>query len=502
VELADYPAWQLAGMLAAREVSAREVLDGFLDRIGRSNGALNAIVTLDAEGARKAALGADQDAAAGRSAGPLHGLPIAIKDTHQTRGMRTTFGSPLFADYIPADDEPHVRRLRKAGAIIIGKTNVPEFAAGSQTFNRLFGATRNPYAPDRTAGGSSGGAAAAVASGMLPFADGSDLASSIRNPASFCNVVGLRPSQWLLPPQEPLDAFLPLAVVGPIARTCQDAALLLSAMLGELDEAHAWGAGGAPGSRAGRPPDRVRIGWSEDAGGLPVEPAVRQVLAGARRVLEDSGWQVIDAAPDLSPADEVFRVLRGVLLAASLGELHREHPGELKASLAQNIELGLGLTGAEVASAYAARAVVFARMRDQFAACDLVAMPTVQVTPFPVGQEWVTEIDGVPQQTYIDWLRSCSRITVTGHPAVSVPAGFTADGLPVGLQLAGPLGSDFRLLNLAGEIERALGASARRPVLATGPADGSAPPAGGSDARGVRADSPQMPAGQGLCATG
>ncbi len=498
MELADYPAWQLAGMLAAREVSAREVLDGFLDRIGRLNPVLNAIVTLDEQGARSAAFAADQEAASGRGTGPLHGLPIAIKDTHETRGMRTTFGSPLFADYVPADDAPHVRRLRQAGAIIIGKTNVPEFAAGSQTFNRLFGATRNPYAPDRTAGGSSGGAAAAVASGMLPFADGSDLASSIRNPASFCNVVGLRPSQWLMPPQEPLDAFLPLAVVGPIARTCRDAAFLLSAMLGEPGEAHPWGAGGDPDAAAGSPPGQVRIGWSEDAGGLPVEPAVREVLAGARRLLEDCGWQVTDAALDLGGADEVFRVLRGILLAASLGELHREHPGELKASLAQNIELGLGLTGAEVASAHAARAAVFARMRDEFAAADLVALPTVQVTPFPVGQEWVTEIDGVPQQTYIDWLRSCSRITVTGHPAVSVPAGFTADGLPVGLQLVGPLGSDFRLLDLAGEIERALGASARRPVTAEGrPGEGAAAMSR-SGAASVRAAAPQAPAGQGL----
>src|SRR5579875_1678749 len=222
---------------------------------------------------------ADQALASGRAAGPLHGLPIAIKDTHETKGMRTTFGSVLFADYVPTRDAPHVRRLRQAGAIVVGKTNTPEFAAGSQTFNRVFGVTRNPYALDRTPGGSSGGAAAAVASRMLPLAEGSDLASSIRNPASFCNLVGLRPSQWLLPPTVPEDAFLPLSVVGPLARSCRDARLLLQAM---SPRPRRPATSPVPSRRRRRP---VRIAWCADADGLPVEPGVQDVLSAVVAVL-------------------------------------------------------------------------------------------------------------------------------------------------------------------------------------------------------------------------
>jgi amidase len=457
--LCDCRAWQLAEMLRLKEVSAREVMAAFLDRISQVNPLLNAIVTIDEEGARHAAATADKVLAAGRVSGPLHGLPIAIKDTHETRGMRTTFGSVLFADYVPSRDAPHVKRLRRAGAIVIGKTNTPEFAAGSQTFNRVFGTTRNPYALDRTPGGSSGGAAAAVASRMLPFAEGSDLAASIRNPASFCNLVGLRPSQWRLPPTVPQDAFLPLSVVGPLARSCRDARLLLQAMSPQPRRL-------ATGSVPLRPRRRpVRIAWCADADGLPVDPEVRDVLSAAVTALGSNGWQVREAAPYLAAADEVFRVMRALYLAARFGDLLRDHRSQIKQTLAANIELGQRLTGDEVANAYRQRGMVFSRMQDLLSSHDVLALPTVQVAPFPADQEWVASIAGVPQATYIDWLRSCSRVTVTAHPAVSIPAGFTADGLPVGLQLIGRLGSDYRLLDIAKEIEEVLGATSRIPDL-------------------------------------
>lgn len=466
VELCNSPAWQLAERLRRKEVSARELLDAFLGRIDQLNPVLNAIVTLDEVGARKAASAADQAAAEGCWTGPLHGMPIAIKDTHETQGMRTTFGSVLFTDNVPGRDAPHVRRLRDAGAIVIGKTNTAEFAAGSQTFNRVFGATRNPYALDRTPGGSSGGAGAATASGMLPFADGSDLASSIRNPASFCNLVGLRPTQWLLPPTVPEDAFLPLSVVGPIARSCRDARLLLQAMASGSEVRGPAARPGISGSARGR---ATRIAWCDDADGLPIEPAVRDVLSTARACLEAGGWQVRDVTPYLAAADEVFRALRGQYLATRFAELLQDHRHEIKDTLVDDIELGLRLSGDELARAYRERSIIFSRMQELLTHNDVLALPTVQVVPFSIEQEWVTSIAGVEQSTYIDWLRSCSRVTATAHPAVSLPAGFTPDGLPVGLQLVGPVWSDYRLLDIAGEIENAIGAAERRPDLpATG----------------------------------
>jgi amidase len=381
----------------------------------------------------------------------LHGLPIAIKDLAETAGIRTTYGSPIFADHVPSFDAPHVALLKRAGAVVIGKTNTSEFGAGSQTFNPVFGPTRNPYDTRLTPGGSSGGAAAAVAAGMIPFADGSDLAASVRNPAAFCGLVGLRTTPGLVP----ADVLDPLAVVGPIARTAPDAALLLAGMCGS-----------DPGLPLGRP-DRagdfldlrpaalrgLRVAWTFDLGDLPVQPEVRQVLAVLRGSLEGAGCSVTDAAPALADADEVFQVLRAALMAG-LAPLLRAHREQVKATLAWNIEKGIALTGEQIAAARASHAAIFGRVRSFLAdgPYDVLALPTVQVVPFPVEQEWVAEINGEPMATYIDWMRSCSRITVSAHPAVSVPAGLTASGLPVGVQLVGRYGADRRLLEIAAAI--------------------------------------------------
>lgn len=453
MDLCTTPAVELAIMLHARQLSARELLAAFLDRIDRVNPELNAIVTLAAERASQDAKAADEAGARGEFSGPLHGLPIAIKDLAETAGIRTTFGSPIFTDNVPSHDAPHVACLKRAGAIVLGKTNTPEFGAGSQTFNPVFGVTRNPYDRKLTPGGSSGGAAAAVAAGLLPFADGSDLGASVRNPAAFCNLVGLRTTPGLVPGDDPFD---PLSVIGPIARTPADAALLLAGLCG-TDPGRPMARPDRPESFLGLRPAELRglrVAWTSDLGDLPVDPAVRTVLSGARCALEELGCEVADAAPPLSDADEVFQVLRAGLMAR-LGPLLKTSRDQIKETLIWNIEKGLSLTGAEIAEALTRRSEIFHRTRAFLAGeggqagYDVLALPTVQVTPFSVEQEWVREIDGQPQETYIDWMRSCSRVTVTAHPAISVPAGFSPEGLPVGLQLVGAYGADLKLLRIA-----------------------------------------------------
>jgi amidase len=453
-DLCFTPAVELARLLHNRDLSARELLDAFLARIHRINPQLNAIVTLAEERAAADAARADEAAARGATLGVLHGLPVAIKDLADTAGIRTTYGSPLYASHVPDADAPHVALLKAAGAVILGKTNTPEFGAGSQTFNKVFGPTRNPWDTKLTPGGSSGGAAAAVAAGLLPFADGSDLAASVRNPAAMCSLVGLRTTPGTIP--SGADFFNPLPVLGPIARTAADAALLLAGLRGHdpaLPLARP-GAGAAPPA-----PARVqglRIAWSPDLGGLPVEPRVAQVIARARETLTTAGAVTVDADPHLADADEVFQVLRAVMMAGRFGpelETTRDH---LKDTLIGNIEKGLALTGPQVAAAHRRHSEIFSRTSAFLRPYDVLATPTVQVAPFPVDQEWVTAINGIPQDTYIDWLRTCSRITVTAHPAVSVPAGFTEDGLPVGLQLVGRYGSDDHLLSIAGAVAETL----------------------------------------------
>ena len=460
-ELWELTATDLAARLARDEVSASEVLESCLSRIDAVNPALNAIVTLDADTARATAAALDRRDRADR--GPLHGLPIAIKDLQDTAGMRTTYGSPLFADHVPAADTLMVSRVRGAGAVIVGKTNTPEFGTGSQTFNPVFGPTRNPWDPARTPGGSSGGAAAAVAAGMIPFADGSDLGGSIRNPASFCNLIGLRPTPGRVPDPD-AGPFNPLPVLGPIARTAADAALLLSAISGP-DPRVALSRGWPPfhPSELGFDPAGPAIAWSPDLGDLPVAGEVTAALSAGRAGLEAIGCLVRDVAVALPQADDAFEVLRGVGYAAGFGELLAASPDALKDTVVANTRYGLSLTGADVGRAIAAQTATVEAMRTLLGDHDMVALPTVQVAPFPVAEEWVREIEGVAMVSYIEWMRSCSRITVTGHPAISVPGGFTETGLPVGLQLVGRPGGELGLLGLAAALADATGLGERRP---------------------------------------
>jgi amidase len=393
--------------------------------------------------------------------GPLHGLPFAFKDTHAVAGWRTTFGSPLFADFVPERDELIVERVRGAGVVVIGKTNVPEFAAGSHTFNRVFGTTLNPVDPTRSAGGSSGGAACALASGMVPLADGSDMGGSLRNPASFCGVVGLRPSLGRVPQWPLYNQWETTSVGGPMARNVGDLALLLSVMAGP--DPRAPQALGDPGIVFAPPVAGTLTGLrgavSPDLGGvLQVDEEVAAVVEGSRAVLAGAGATVDAAHPRLAEADDTFRTLRAWHFHAMFGALLAEHPDGFKASLADNIRAGEHLTGVDVARAYTQRTTLSDRMREFFTDHDLLVLPTSQVPPFPADQEYPTEINGEQMETYLDWMRACYLITVTGCPAISVPLGRTPAGLPVGVQLVAPHGADRFLLETAAALEAAVAA--------------------------------------------
>lgn len=453
-------------MLRAREVSAREVTRAYLDQIARVNPAVNAIVTLTGERALAEAEAADRVLAGGGEVGALHGIPVVFKDTHDTAGVRTTYGSPVFAEHVPERDELVVARMRGAGAITLGKSNVPEFGAGSHTFNRLFGATRNPYGLARSAGGSSGGAAAALAAGMCALAEGGDMGGSLRNPASFCNVVGLRPTPGRVPSWPSPAPWSPIGVQGPMGRTVADVALLLSVLAGPdprcplaLDEPGAPFAGPLGGDLTG-----LRVAWTPDLGGtVPVDPDVATVLADTPSVLSGLGARVEVDSPDLTGGDEVFRTLRAFTFELALGELLDRHPDQLKTSLRENIALGRRLTGPAVGRAHTMQAALYERVCEFFTRYDVLVLPVSQVAPFPVDWEYPHEVGGQPMGDYLEWMRSAYLISVTGCPALSVPAGFTVDGLPVGLQVVTKPRAEMLALRVGHAIEQATGFGQRRP---------------------------------------
>jgi amidase len=468
-QLCRSTATDLAALLQRGEVSAREVVAAHLDRLSRVDPAVNAVVTVTAEQAMDRARELDDEFARNGPTGSLHGLPVAHKDLFETRGIRTTYGSKVFADNVPDVDAVHVTRMREAGAVCLGKTNTPELGAGSQTTNEVFGSTRNPYDLGRTSGGSSGGAAAALASRTLALADGSDMGGSLRNPASFNNVVGLRTTPGRAPLWPAPDPWSPMRVLGPLGRTVRDVALLLDVIsgpdpraalnLGRPDASFAAGLDGDVDVRG------IRVAWSRDLGGLPVDPDVSAVLEPARQVLVDLGCVVDDAEPDLTGADEAFNTWRAILFSTAYEPLLAEHRDLLKDTVVWNIEAGLQLTGADVARAGQLRRKVLDETRRYFGDHDLLCAPVSQVPPFDVDEKWVREINGTPMTTYVEWMSSCCRITVMGTPALSVPGGFTAGGLPVGLQMVARAGDEAGLLRVAAAFEAATGHGRREPQL-------------------------------------
>lgn len=459
------PATELLGRIRARNLSVVEVVEAHLRRIEQVNPQVNAIVTLLPEQALAQARAADAVLAKGHAEAPLFGLPVAHKDLAETKGVRTTYGSPIFRDFVPDFDSLIVERLKAAGAISLGKTNTPEFGAGSQTFNPVFGPTRNPYDLSKTCGGSSGGAAVALACGMVPLADGSDMGGSLRNPAGYCNVVGFRTSPGRVPAWPDHAPWVPLSVDGPMARTVGDVALMLSAIVGPDPRAPL--AISEPGDRFRHSLERdmrgARVAWSPDLGGLPIDPRVAAVIAAQRSTFEAIGCVVEAATPDFRDADEVFQVLRALRFELGMGELLETHRDQLKDTVVWNIEAGRKLSGPQVGRAMRLHTELYQRVRVFMDHYDFLVLPVSQVPPFPIEQPYITEINGVPMGNYIEWMRSCYYITLTGLPAISVPAGFTADGLPVGIQIVGRYRDELAVLQLAYAFEQATGFGRRRP---------------------------------------
>ena len=387
---------------------------------------------------------------------------MAVKDLEDAQGFPTTFGFRPFADAVAKADGEVTARMRRAGAVIIGKTNVPEFGLGSNTFNTLFGATRNPYDLERTAGGSSGGAAAALATGMLVLADGSDMGGSLRNPAAFCNVVGFRPSIGRVPGERAFGWLARLSTLGPMARNVADAALMLSVQAGycATDPLSRMQPAAEFGGSLDSDPHTLRIALSGDLGGLPVQPEVREPINRAGATLADLGAEVEEACPNLDGAMAVFQAQRAAGLAALGKQLDRQVPDwrrHAKDTAVWNIEKGFSLTADEMIAAEIERTQIYRRTAQFFERYDVLLCPAAQVAPFPIGDEWVREINGQTMATYIDWMTVCCAITVFAAPAISVPAGFTPDGLPVGLQIVGAPGQDLKVLQVAHLFEQATG---------------------------------------------
>lgn len=461
----------LAEAIRRRELSCVEVAQAHLDQIEQHNPALNAMVTLTPDLGLEQAQTLDQRLARGESIGPLGGLPVAHKDLHLTRGVRTTFGSLVYADHVPDENALIVDRMQQAGAVMLGKTNTPEFGAGSHTFNEVFGATRNPYNPSRSCGGSSGGAAVALAAGLVSLADGSDMGGSLRNPAAWCNVVGLRPTPGRVPSWPAGDVQTTLPVEGPMGRTVQDVALLLQAIAGP-DARCPWseklGANPIVGDLE-RDFEGVRIAASPDFGGaLPLVPDMPRFVENAASVFSDAGATVEVDLPDLSGVDETFRTLRAALYANLLGPDLDRKKDQYKSSLVWNVKQGLMLSKAQIAAAGQIQLDIRHRFDQFFEWYDFLLLPVTQVHPFPVEDEYPTEIAGETLSTYLDWMRSCYYVTVPGHPAISVPAGFTADNLPVGVQIVGRWGDDFGVLQAAYALQEATGYWRQGPPLAAG----------------------------------
>ena len=464
VNLCFASARDIARSIRAGEVSAREVMAAHLTQINRLNPQLNAIVArLDDDRCLALADDADRRLAKGERVGPLHGLPFAFKDLESAVGFPWSRGSPIFAREMPTEDSALVARLRRAGVVPIGKTNVPEFGMGSHTYNKVYGTTVNPYDVTRSAGGSSGGAAVAVATGMLPCADGSDLGGSLRNPGSFNNVVGFRPTFGVVPADPTPIPFVGFAVKGPLARSVDDAAFLLDVMTGA--------AGGSAGLQAchgaalQRDFENVRVAWCPDLGGLPLDPRVRAVLDRQRKTFEDLGCRVDDVCPDLDAADEIFLDIRRWLSSYNLGPLLEAHRDRLKPEAIWEIETGSALSGRDVAAALAHHGELLERMSRFHEAHEFLLCTVNQVPPFAAAIAWPDEINGVGMEHYIAWMKSTYWISTTHAPALSVPAGFTDEGLPIGLQIVGRRGDDLGVLQLGHAFEQATGFGQRRPTL-------------------------------------
>jgi len=463
-------ATDLAAMIREKKLSAHEVMQAHLHQIERVNPKVNAIVTLvDEDKLMAQALAADDIVARGDSVGPLHGLPIGVKDLTETAGIRTTYGSPLYCDYVPDHDALVVERMKNAGAIVLGKTNVPEFGMGSHTFNPIFSATLNPYDATKTCGGSTGGGAVALACGMVPLASGTDIGGSLRNPANFCNVVGIRPSPGRVPNGTSAQlGWSTLGVSGPMARNVADCALFLGVLAGfdrrsPISIEHS-------GSQFLKPLDErdfkdVRVAMIKDLG-LPWEPAVKNVFQAQRKILESLGCIVEEAEPDMRDANECFVAWRHWAFELQFSEMYDTQLDKLNAYAHWHVEEGRKLTGPYLSRIEAKRTALYQRMREFMEKYEFLVLPVNQVLPFDVTTRYPTEIAGVKMENYIAWMKSAYYISIVGNPALSLPCAFSESGLPIGLQIVGRHNDDWGVLELGHAFEQVTKIGERRPLLA------------------------------------
>jgi amidase len=432
---------ELASLIARKEVGPVEVLDSHLAAISRVNPKLNAIVTLVADAAREQAREAEAAVLRGDKLGALHGLPVVIKDITPTKGIRTTYGSPLFKDNVPSEDAEVVRRLKAAGAIVLGKTNTPEFGAGANTFNEVFGVTRNPWNPALSPAGSSGGSAVAVATGMAPLAQGTDFGCSIRMPASFCGIVGIRPTPGLTPNWPMPLAWDPGQVHGTLARTAEDAALMLDAIVGfsrisPISVAPPWASARAIVAKA-NDAKGLRIAYVSDIAGIGLEPEIDAICRAAAMSLRDAGAIVEEIAFDISDGKSPYQAWRGLwMVGQQFANLDRLE--EFGVNLKGNVKAGLKVSPLDFAACEQKRAQLFQRFAKFFEQYDLLITPQSPVKQFPVEMNFPTLINGRKLENYTDWIAGSFLITLMSLPGGSVPAGQTSDGLPVGIQVVGP----------------------------------------------------------------
>jgi amidase len=460
ISLADLTASELSRRIRAREITAVDAVRASLERVESLNGKLNAIVTGNPRALDDARM-VDERVARGENPGLLCGVPVGIKDVTPVGGLRTTFGSPIYSDYVPDEDALVVARLRAAGAVIIGKTNCPEFAAGGNTFNEVFGRTRNPWDTSRSAGGSTGGGAAAVAAGMIALAEGTDLGGSLRIPASFCGIVGLRPSVGLVPTHPTDWVWDTLQVTGPMARTAEDVALMLQAVAGPS----AMSPFNQPAGRrdfvsgVALPPVGFRIAYCPDIARIGIDADIEQVCRDAAFSLKDGGvrTEVEEVNLDLSEGRRAFLALRGLWFVAQMFPRldQRERFG---ANVANNVKSGLNVSTHDLAAAESFRGRLWHQFRDFFTRYDALLTPCMAVPPFSVEQNFPDSIAGRPMETYIDWIAPTFVLSLTGLPVASVPAGLDSGGMPVGLQIVGKQFGEEAVLGLASEVQH------RRPI--------------------------------------
>lgn len=451
-------ATELRHLIELKAVSAVELLHAHLEQIEETNPSVNAIVTLAPEHALELAKNVDAQISRGENPGLLAGLPVAHKDLVDTKGIRTTYGSRIYKDHVPDENALIVQRIVAAGAVTLGKTNTPEWGAGSQTFNEVFGATKNPFDASKTCGGSSGGAAVALAKGMVAIADGSDMGGSLRNPANFCHVVGFRPSPGRVPAYPSTSTWFSIPVLGPMARTVEDCALMLAAIAGpdprvpiSIDESGTQFLDSLQRDFKG-----VKIALSPDFDGqLPVAKSVQKVITDSRSVFDSLGCHIEDACPDFSGADFAFKTLRAWSFAAQHRENIKKHRELFKESIIWNAEMGMKLNGEDIHKAERERTILFRRVVQMMQEYEFLVLPVSQVPPFDITEEYVKEIEGQKMHTYIDWMQSCYFISCTGLPAISVPYGFTPEGLPVGIQIVGRHHQDFSVLQFAYAFQQA-----------------------------------------------